>query len=319
MRNRVVSGLVMTIHDLDLMTHGTVVLQHSNPSDWVLSISVSADAQLLSTGGLLDHAYIWGRGGALIHSFHPPESMDDYIQGIYETGFHPSLPFYAYVAADGTLRVANTGTWDVAITLGQQERNTLAFAFANRLAFLGFGEQSGHISVWDIQQNRETMTYASRPDPCVLSFSLDSQTLSIVSSDGCCELVSVRTGKLVKELLPAEEKLSFGVFSPHNCRFLAVSESGLISILEADAFQAVKVEQLPLTNICRCAVSPCTPSIATRSSDGTIMVWDYLDNSFVKIATPPSQISPICYSADGARLLIGGKDGCVRSVPLTVI
>jgi WD40 repeat protein len=135
------------------------------------------------------------------------------------------------------------------LALGETEQNTLAFAFPNQSELIAFGCQSGQVSVWDIQENREIMLYVTHIDPCALSFSENSEVLSIVCYDGTCQLVSIATGKLQHEFISAGEKLSWGGYSSSRPLFLSVSERGVFSTIEATSFQTLSQDTLPLKDV----------------------------------------------------------------------
>ena len=302
---------------MNVLVDGSVILQHCESGDQVLSIAASGNNQLLSTGGQFGRVYIWDFiNGKILHTFNP--SGEDGLYGIFETGFHISLPYFAYINPEGILVVARTDSWNEILTLGQPEANTLTFAFSNLFGWIAFGCQSGQISVWDLQTNREILSYITPPDPYVLSFSPNSEVLSIVCCDGTIHFVQIRSGKLLHELPIGREQLAWGIYSPYQPLILTISEHGMFSTTDIATFQTLSQVSLPLSDVAQCSASPTTPSFAARSSNGLITVLNYFNKSFTTILTPPKNINPICYSFDGASLLIG-IDQFVRKIPLVTI
>lgn len=130
--------------------------------------------------------------------------------------------------------------------------------------------------------------------------------------------LSPETGELQHTFSAEEGKFQFGAFSTCLPVFVTLSSTGELASWDATGFGLKKKRLTDLTEVSVCAVSPSTPSLAVRSSDGTVLVWDYSKDVIAdRISTTPDRVTRICFSSDGRFLLIGGQDACVRMVPLS--
>jgi WD40 repeat protein len=300
---------------LDSQLDGTKLLQHSDPEDWVLALTVSGKGNLLATGGRLGNICIWEMSTLnLIRTLDAGyQEGIDYDVSCSQLTFHRYLPYFAFIEGTGTVCVIRTDSWHRLLTLGKPEDNILSIAFSLHSAAIAFGCQDGRVCVWDIAAGRELFSVVGNEDPYLLSFSFHSKLLCITCTDGTCQFASWGEGSLAHRFSVTKSPYACAVFSPYGSYFLSVSETGL-TLRDAVSFHKQHEMTRHIPDVSGYAVSWSAPSFAVRSSTGLVVVWDYCDNSVVEITTPPGLWTPICYSPSGKALLVGRFGNSVRCV-----
>jgi WD40 repeat protein len=223
------------------------------------------------------------------------------------------LPYLAYTEAEGTICVVDTRTWQRVLTLADADDCGILLAFDRRLPRLAFARQGGCVSVWNIPSNQKVVSHRASDTPATLSFAAGGEMLAVVAADGSCRILATTTGQVVHEF--AEAKLACGLFVPNRPLFLTATAGGRLALRDGTTFQLLRRQAIPCGEVCQFAVSPATPAFAVRSADGVVHVWDFADDIVRStIRTRADRVTPICFTADGRALLIGGVDCCVRRI-----
>jgi WD40 repeat protein/serine/threonine protein kinase len=188
----------------------------------------------------------------------------------------------------------------------------LVFSRNGRWLYSAAGDQT--IRIWDVQQRRLVATLRGSEDELWgLALSPDGTTLASTCKDGVVAFWNARP-RLEEEqpLLIQLDRLDRNagpVFAPDS-RVLAGVRQGTVSLFDPATLR--EVEPLPKlgTDIVRMAYSPDGSLLAGGSREGKTRIWSCTERDLLwERGDPNAPIYPICFRADGTRLLATNGKG----------
>jgi len=231
--------------------------------------------------------------------------------------FHPTLPYFAFMEPEGTICVMHSESWNRLATLADTDDYGVAFAFDPSRPRIVLGCVTGRVVIWDIALQCETFVSNVSGIPFSISYSSDAQLISVVCDTGSFTIIDSKSGAIVQEKSCEVDRFEEVFFSPSHPYLISVTGLGQLALWDASTFQLRSQRPSGLSNVHIGAVSKTTPLFAVRSSDGPVIVWNYIEDEILaRIDTPPGKLASICFSADGQRILIGNTDQCVRISPI---
>jgi WD40 repeat protein/serine/threonine protein kinase len=182
----------------------------------------------------------------------------------------------------------------------------LVFSRDGRWLYSAAGDQT--IRIWEVQQRRPVATLRGSDDEVFgLALSPDGTTLASACRNGVIAFWNARPRPEEEQpLLIQLDRLDRGagpVFAPDS-RVLAAVRQGTVSLF--DLATLGEIERLPAlgTDIVRMAYSPDGSLLVGGSREGKTRVWSCTEHRLLReLGDPNAPIYPICFRADGTRLL----------------
>ncbi|KAI5969846.1 SWD3 [Candida margitis] len=165
-----------------------------------------------------------------------------------------------------------------------------------------------------------------------MQFNSKGNLLISGSADETITIWDVISGKILTTLAAHSDPISSVTLTPDNSIIISASYDGLIRLFDLETYQCLKtlttstshgtatsslstadLQNFPVANVER---SPNGKYILSTSLDGSIRLWDYMQNKVVKTFIGPKQ-SPICekYNCEsrfiiyqGRNLIVSGSD-----------
>lgn len=224
-------------------------LQDSNS---VNSIKVSPNGETL--------AYCTSSGIIKIYNFKTGEllvELTGHTKGISDLEYSPiNSDIIASASDDLTIRLWSISKQKCIKILKKHTYHVTTLKFSNKGNILFSGSADETITIWDLSSGKNLKTLAAHSDP-ILSICLTPDNSIIVSGsyDGLMRLFDSETGQCLKTL----------VFNSSSYGTATASTNDVVNP--------------PISNV---EISPNGKYILSSSLDGTIRLWDYMNNKVIK-------------------------------------
>ncbi len=206
---------------------------------------------------------------------------------------------------------------------------TLAFSPDGKFLVAGFGDRGSHftsnlvdLKVWDVANLREHTRLNGHNNTCVsISFSADGSLLASGSHDGTARIWDAATWRSVGAPFSAGDPMTRDnsvealAFAPDRRTLAMGTMDGKVLIWNVETRDRIELSKAHANGVLCIAFSPDGRTMASGSLDETIRLWNVatwrelmiLNSKDLKLG----QVRSLAFSADGKRLLAGGKAGAV--------
>lgn len=188
---------------------------------------------------------------------------------------------------------------------------SLAFSSGGEfLAGAGGGLNSGQITIWDIKNNEQIISWVGHKGTVrsVVFFDNDNQVIT-GSEDHCIRFWDRHTGKLLKSLLGGHNSpVRSIVVHPSNLHLFTCGEDGNVfswNILDNEKTQLIQLES-QIRSLC---ISPDGNYLAIPAEKFEIKIFSVSENSFcMSLNGHKNHVKEMAYSPDGLLLASASKD-----------
>jgi WD40 repeat protein len=247
-----------------------------------------------------------GQGRLLIQNGH--------LDSVEEIAYSPDGKRLASASLDGKVKI-----WDPlkGLLLADLEGHnggvrTLAFSPDGRT--LASADESGMVILW----NAATGAEAARFNPHgrsinMIRYSPEGALLATASSDTTVKLVNPSNGAIVRSLESHSDDVGCCAFSPDGRTLATGSDDGVIILWNVADGAYVSSLECPKEHVLSLCFSPDGRTLAAGYFS-MLRFWDW-SNGVQKAAHESDYLCmSLCYSGDGARLLVGCDDNRVRLI-----
>ena len=242
-------------------------------SDWVHSLAISPDGQILASGSFDKTIKLWRLpSGELIHT------LSEHAKGVLCLAISPDGQILASGSFDETIRLWRLDTGELIYTLKGHKSSVRAIAMMPDSQTLISGSVDETIKLWSLETGESLGNLTTTAGQvAAIALSCDGQTLASGGSDG---IISLR----LLDTTDGEIKSSPALTLTGN-----------------------------LSAVCSLAISPDGEVLAVGCSDGTIKLWQLgtleLLNAFQAHSAP---VMSVIFSLDVSTLLSGSADGSIK-------
>lgn len=229
----------------------TELYELSDPAS-INSIKISANGETVS--------YCTSSGVIKVYKFQTGElivELKGHTKGISDLEYSPINPdILASASDDLTIRLWSISKQKCIKILKKHTYHVTTLKFSKKGNILFSGSADETITIWDLSSGKNLKTLAAHSDP-ILSVCLTPDNSIIVSGsyDGLMRLFDSETGQCLKTL----------VFNSSSYGTATASTNDVVNP--------------PISNV---EVSPNGKYILSSSLDGTIRLWDYMNNKVIK-------------------------------------
>ncbi len=197
-------------------------------------------------------------------------------------GANSSLAFspdgdWLATSGGGDVRVFDTRTWRLALTIGGPKINSISFdATGPRLATASW---TGDASIWAVPEGKRIHHLQEIGDKIDhIAFSPDGAYVVTGSGDGAERVWDAKAGRLHAELKNHRGAVLWAEFDPTSKRVVSAGGDGVVAISDVATGMPVAVLEGPRSMVLSARFDPTSRRVLAASWDGTARVWD---------ATPP--------------------------------
>jgi WD40 repeat protein/DNA-binding SARP family transcriptional activator len=247
---------------------------------------------------------------------------------IYDGGNSPDTTLAGTVSVDGTAKVLNLTTGDVALTFKPPEPiesvvDISILAIGPRLTTIS---QNKELIVWDAMSGKKIATLPEFLDPWYrISFSSDGNKMIVVSdSSSTATLWNLATGKKLFDLAGHTQPLYNSAFSPDGKRLVTVGKDGTAIVWDVQTGKSLFTLPGHSASVEVAVFSMDGTHLATGGVDGAVKVWDVsadptAGQELLNLTGYSPYIFTVEFSPDGRTLASSSfADGTTRVYALRI-
>ncbi|CAJ1957506.1 unnamed protein product [Cylindrotheca closterium] len=218
-------------------------------------------------------------------------------------------------------RSGNIHVWDRTIGNEKTWRGSLRSACLGNIVcspdnrFLAFDGKSKSIQVCSIQDGESLKSLQGHHGAITsISFHADGRTLASGSTDSTIRLWDLGTGKCQRIMRKHRGFVYSVTFSPDGQRLASGGSDRMIRIWNPFAAASHQQDDTIMMRghslvVVSLSFSPTNSNLlASGSLDGTLRLWDVLNQSCLKCIQHGSEILTVCFAPSGIRLAAGRSD-----------
>ncbi|MCU0525450.1 MAG: serine/threonine protein kinase [Elainella sp. Prado103] len=295
----------------DWYCHHTIVAHQSEVS----ALAVSADGQLLASGGADKTIQVWHLdSGELLYrwtgrTFLSPVGHEDRITALT---FSPHNRVLISASTDGTIQQWDLQTGDRFSNLPGQGWGIAALALSPHEPLLASGGTDGLIQLWDLEAETLITNLVQLAQP-ITALQIDPAGRSLWSSGGkpICQW-DLRTDRLITTLKGHVTGVTAIALAPQHCTLISSGTDRLIKLWNLNTQQQQKLIAAHKTRIQALAVHPHQPCFASASEDGSIKLWNLWTGDRLTTLRHAWGINAIQFVASKNWLISGSVDGTLQ-------
>ena len=212
------------------------------------------------------------------------------LPNVTVTGANPSLAFsrdgaWLATSAGGDVRVFDTRTWRLALTIAGPKINSLSFdPTGPRLATASW---MGDASIWELPAGNRVHHLQEIGDRIEhIAFSPDGAYVVTGSGDGAERVWDAKLGTLHTELKSHRGGVWWAEFDPTSRLVVSAGSDGGVAISDVVTGMPVAVLEGPRSMVLSARFDPTSRRVIAASWDGTARVWDATP-SYRRWSSPP--------------------------------
>ncbi|MFM8415021.1 MAG: WD40 repeat domain-containing serine/threonine protein kinase, partial [Planctomycetota bacterium] len=294
-----------------------------------LTASLDDSLAVLADNGGTVSAVAWSPDGAVaaigtttgrLKTWRPaapgPQGLDHQAHdaAIWDVAFGPDGRLLASASADGTVRIHDSATGDVAQTLVGHGDAVYAADFSADGGLLATGSRDRTIRLWDTRTWRESATLRGHEGTVYsVRFSPGGDRLVSAAQDGTVRTWTVADSALQLAIAASTKRVFRAVFSPDGARIAAAAEDGAATIWDAATGTELARLDHP-TRVNAVGFFAGGRLLATASGDGLLRNWDATTG--VEVARRRGHdeaIWSLALRSNEAAAVSGSGDGSVRA------
>ena len=231
--------------------------------------------------------------------------------------FSPDGRILASGNRDGTITLHDRITGAQKTLIGHNREYITCIAFSPDGKILVSSNREGTIRLWDAITGAAKYTRMHDTGRHNLSFTPDSDTVVVVSSDDKISQWNSDTGEHKKSFAMHPDCDAIGTaFSPDGITVAVGSVNGTVYLYDINTGELKMIFSEHKDHVIHLAFSPDGKILATTSSeDETICLWDVRTGTHRKIRTEHPRnagCAGLAFSPDGKTIASGGGDGTIR-------
>ncbi len=297
---------------------GRELLTLKGHTSYVTSVCFSPDGKRILTGSFDSTAKVWEAttGRELL-------TLKGHTGPVYSACFSPDGRRILTGSADNTAKVWEATTGRELLTLKGHTGGVNSACFSPDGKRILTGSSDNTAKVWDTDTGKELLTLKGHTR-AVLSacFSPDGKRILTGSDDSTAKVWDATTGKDLLTLKGHANGVSSVCFSPDGKHILTGSGDGTAKVWEAATGQelfTLKGHTGPVTSVCfspngkRIFIGGGDIDSEADADDVTAQVWDVATSrELLTLKGPAKQVTSVCFSPDGKRILTGIRDGTAK-------
>jgi hypothetical protein len=199
--------------------------------------------------------------------------LKGHTQLITAVAFSPDGRYLVSASRDGSLRVWNTGGWDLAKTL-EDEAPVTSVTLSYGGGLLAAGDEDGNVVVWKFPAGTERRILDVHSGATKsIAFSSDDRLIACAGEDRRISLVDVSSFKVIHAFKEQENPVNVVLFTPNDKHLIAGDQSGHISIYDVLARSLVQSFQSP-SKVLAMGLSHDGHYLVTGHDNSTAYLWD---------------------------------------------
>ena len=231
--------------------------------------------------------------------------------------FSPDGRILASGNRDGTITLHDRITGTQKTLIGHNREYITCIVFSPDGKRLASSNREGTIRLWDAITGEAKYTLMHDTGGHNLSFTPDSDTIVVVSSDDKISQWNSDTGEHKKSFAMHPDCDAIGTaFSPDGKTVAVGSVNGTVYLYDINTGERKMILSEHKDHVIHLAFSPDGKILATTSSeDETICLWDVHTGTHTRIRTEHPRnagCAGLAFSPDGKTIVSGGGDGTIR-------
>lgn len=289
-----------------------------NHQDSVLSVSTSADGQLIASASSDQTIKLWSPAGVLY------QTLTGHRDTVWCVSFSPDTDpnrqILASASKDKTLKLWDRNGQLITTLLGHQDEVKWV-SFSPDGSLIASASQDQTVKLWNRQTGALVQTLRGHQDSVLsVSFSPDGAIIASSSKDKTIKLWN-RQGQLIDTLTGHQDAVWSVSFSPDGQTLASGSDDYTIKLWKRQGTtykisKTLKEHQTPVNSV---SFSPDGTRIASASSDGEIKLWA---NNGILVSTLVGHggaVNQVGFAPNGKILVSGSSDASVRTWSTTSI
>lgn len=263
---------------------------------FVTSVSFSPDGNKMVSGGNDKWVCLWNIGT-------DSKRLLGHKDKVTSVSFSPDGERVVSGSVDKTVRL-----WDVETGRNTHKIdlyfkvNSVHFSPNGKTVVIGYDNLE--VEIWDLETEKFIKTMKGHSSLVYsVRFSPDGKTVVSGSGDNTVRLWDVETGKNIKTLQGHSSRVHSVSFSPDGETVASGSDDETVRLWDVKTGDNIKTLK-HRSDVRSVSFSPDGETIA--SYDGSIRFWDVKTGNMIH--TKDSNSGLICYSPDGMRMTIGGRE-----------
>jgi WD40 repeat protein len=249
-----------------------------------------------------------------------PDTADPYFGweghygAVYCAAFNNDGTLLASGGDDGTIRIWNTSTGTLIITLLGHPSNVRSVAFSPDGTKLASGSSDNTIKLWNVNTGTVINTLSGHTDIVTsVTFSPDGTKLASGSYDKTIKLWNVSTGTLINTLSGYTNYVCSVAFSPDGTKLASGSGDNTIKIWNVSNGSLVTTLTGHTYMVNSVSFSPDGLKLASVSDDSTIKIWNTTTWNLIKtLSGHTSYVQSVSFSSDGTKLASGDGNAIIK-------
>jgi len=213
---------------------------------------------------------------------------------------------------DHTIKIWNTETNEVLMTLNGHSDNVNAIAFSPDGRRLASVSDDNSTKIWDLGTGQEVDTLMGHAESVIcVAFSPDGKKLATGSNDNTIRIQTLETGKYM--ILRGSEYIRAIAFSPDGTMIAAGANDNTTKIWNVATQKLEMTLQGHRDDVRSIAFSPDGKTLLTGSDDRTARIWNLKTQKTITILEGHSNfVSSVAFSPDGQKIATGSEDNTIK-------
>jgi WD40 repeat protein len=274
--------------------------------DYVRSVAISPDGQLLASGFLYEGIKVWE-----VDSGVPLRSLRGHTASVNSIAFSPDSQSLVSGSRDRTIKLWDVYAGNEIRTLESRDCGEIrAVTFSPDGLWLASGSTDSIVRLWRVITGQEVQPMEGHQGPVTsTAFSPDGRFIASGSLDRTLMLWETDTGRAVRTFEGHTAGVASVAYSPDGRLLVSGGEDKMVRVWDADTAREIRTLTGHINDVTSVAFSPNGQLVAGGSLGQTIRIWNLSTGQLVKTLWF-SEISwhPVAFSPKGQWMALASRD-----------